>query len=187
MLEPPAYRTATPFRAIQSPQAPAAQAGAVAAEGSISLEEFLQFSSLLTGVDNLDPNLGRVYLQALRSDGGEGPTLADVYGAASSGSGPLPQDISQLSSAGFFDQGDFGSVADRIISMWYTGTYNNGEEDVVVTFVDALAWKVLHFTKPPTICGQVGFWSREPQAQISPDIQYTPVPTQPAGSGSGGG
>ena len=61
--EPAPYRTATPFQALKSPQAPSIPASGDAAEGSISLEEFLQLSSLLTGVDNLDPALGSIYLE----------------------------------------------------------------------------------------------------------------------------
>jgi hypothetical protein len=76
-----------------------------------------------------------------------------------------------------------GKLADQIITLWYTGVYKVGEEEKVATFVDALAWKVLHFTKPLTICGEFGFWSREPQVEISPSIQYTPVPTQAGGGG----
>ena len=185
--EPALYATPTPFRALESPQAPGNQPEEEIPEGSIGLSDFLAFSSLLTGVSNLDPNLGRIYLEALREGGGSGgPSLADVYGAASSGSGPLPQDIDALSSAGFFDQEGFGEVADQILEMWYTGVYTIGEEQFVATFVDALAWKVLHFTKPLTICGQFGFWSTEPQVELSPAAQYTPAPT-PAGGGGGGG
>lgn len=180
---PEPYRTSTPFRALASPQAPAAQIPETA-DGSITLEEFLQFSSLLTGVENLDPALGQVYLQALLAGGGEGPGLAEVFSAASSGSGQLPGDIDVLSETGFFAQEGFGSLADQIITMWYTGVYMDGEEPRVATFVDALAWKVLHFTKPPTICGEFGFWSREPLVGISPQIQYTPAPA-PAGNGGG--
>lgn len=177
------YRTPTPFRVLESPQAPANSTPAPVVEGGISLEEFMQFSSLLTGVDNLDPNLGRIYLAALQTGTQQGPTLADVYGAASSGSNP-PQDLETLGSAGFFDQEGYGALADQIIAMWYTGVYRIGDEERVATFVDALAWKVLTFTKPLTICAQFGFWAEEPQVEISPTIQYTPVPTQPS-TGSG--
>ena len=180
---PAAYRTATPFRALKSPEAPVDQTQEAPAEGSISLQEFLEFSSLLTGVTDLDPALGRIYLEALQSGTPQGPTLADVYGAASSGSGTLPQDLEALSGAGFFDQDGIGSVADQIITMWYTGVYKVGDEERVATFVDALAWKVLHFTKPLTICAQFGFWATEPQVELSPAIQYTPAPTPSGGGG----
>jgi hypothetical protein len=190
---PAAYRTPTAFRALASPQVVAEvpsgaedTAGAATGEetpvpeGSISLEEFLQFSSLLTGVDDLDPALGRIYLEALQAGGGpDGPSLAEVYAAASSGSGPAPGDIEALSGTGFFEQEGLGSTADQIITMWYTGVYMLDDEEHVATYVDALAWKVLHFTKPPTICGQFGFWAREPRVELSPVIQFTPVPTQP--------
>lgn len=174
-----AYRTATPFRAIASPQAPQDETATPAAAGEVSLEQFLQFSSLLTGVDQLDPVLGQVYLNALQSGEGAASNLSRAFSAASSGSGPLPQDLEALSSQGFFDQEGMGELTDQIILLWYTGVYQQDGEDRVATFVDALAWKVLHFTKPLTICAHFGFWSEEPNAQISPDFQYTPAPTQP--------
>lgn len=181
--EPPEYRTPTPFRVLASPQAPTQGTAEPVAEGMISLEEFMHFSSLLTGVENLDPNLGRVYLKALASGEQQGPSLAEVYASASSGSGLMPQDVEVLSGAGFFEQEGYGSMADQIINMWYSGVATIDGEEQVVTFVDALAWKVLHFTKPLTTCAQFGFWSEEPLAEISPTIQYTPVPTQPGGGG----
>jgi hypothetical protein len=181
--EPAAYRTSTPYRALASPQAPQEGTAEPVAEGSISLEEFLQFSSLLTGVANLDPALGRIYLSALQAGGAEGPSLAEVYSAASSESGALPGDVQALSGAGFFDQEGQAGLADQIINMWYSGVYMLDDEPQVATFVDALAWKVLHFTKPPTICGEFGFWAQEPLVELSPTIQFTPAPTQPGEGG----
>lgn len=175
---PTPYKTPTPFRNVASPQAPIAET-AQPVEGSISLEEFLEFSSLLTGVDNLDPALGQIYLNALMAGGGSGPTVADAYGAASSGS--MPQDVQDLTDQGFFDQEGIGDLANQIILMWYTGIYTLDGEDHVATFVDALAWKALHFTKPLTICGEFGFWANAPNVQISPSVEYTPVPTEEGG------
>lgn len=44
--------------------------------------------------------------------------------------------------------------------LWYTGIYTKADgEATVATFVDALAWQTLAFTKPMTICGYPGFWS----------------------------
>lgn len=175
------FRTATPFRELPRPLGSAVQTATGMPEGAINLDQFLALSSQLTGVENLDPGLGQIYLQALQAGAQGGSSLADVYAAASSGSNQ-PQDIDTLEAGGFFDQSGVGDMADTIIEMWYTGVYQIDGEDQVATFVDALAWKVLHFTKPPTICGHFGFWAEEPVANISPSVQYTPVPLPAEGS-----
>lgn len=175
------FRTATPDRILPVTQGTPLPTGTGAPDGALRLDQFLALSSVLTGVDNLDPGLGQIYLEALRTSAQSGSTLAEVYSAASSGSN-MPQDLDALQQGGFFDQEGIGSLADKIIEIWYTGTYSAGEETHVVTYVDALAWKVLHFTKAPTTCGHFGFWSEEPGAEISPTFEYTPVPTPVEGN-----
>lgn len=176
---PAPFRTATPARQLPLPVGTVPAGTGVPAD-SISLDQFLALSSVLTGVDNLEPGLGQIYLEALRAGASSGPSLAEVYSAASSGSNP-PQDVQSLQQAGFFDRQGFGDLADTITTMWYTGTYELDGETHVVTAVDALAWKVLHFTKPITTCGHFGFWAEEPQVDISPQVSYTPVPTPAEG------
>jgi hypothetical protein len=175
------FRTATPVRELPRPLGSQAPTATGMPEGTITLDQFLALSSQLTGVENLDPGLGQIYLMALESGTQGSSSLADVYAAASSGSNQ-PQDVDALQAGGFFDQQGVGELADSIIEMWYTGVYQLDGEDHVATFVDALAWKVLHFTKPPTICGHYGFWAEEPVANISPSVQYTPGPTPAEGS-----
>ena len=175
------FRTATPNQALPGLLSTPVTEGTALPEGEINLEQFLALSSVLTGVENLDPGLGEIYLAALWAGAQSGPSIADVYSAASSGSN-LPQDLDTLEQGGFFEQEGIGDLANSIIEMWYTGTYQLDGETYVATFVDALAWKVLSFTKPLTICGNFGFWSEEPLANISPTIQYTPVPTPAEGN-----
>ena len=191
MARPPAVEhTPTPFRSLPSPQAPEGQASAPVTGGetgtgaadTLSLDDFLAFSSLLTGVDDLDPAVGQVYLNALQAGGGSSPSVAEAFSLASSGS--QGADLESLNESGYFDQEGIGSLTSQIIEMWYTGMYEQDGEMHVATFVDALAWKVLHFTKPPTICADFGFWAEEPLVEISPNIQYTPAP-MPEGEGGG--
>jgi hypothetical protein len=58
------------------------------------------------------------------------------------------------------NEAPLGEVATALTKLWYSGIYTNAAgEATVATFVDALAWKTLAFTKPTTICGVPGFWS----------------------------
>lgn len=174
---PTPYVTPTPAHVLGNPQIPATGSTTQAQANEMTLDQFLQLSSLLTGVENLDPELGKLYLQVLQSGGTGGSTLSAAYSAASSGSNTLPKDIEALTKSGFFKQPGVSDLAVQITDMWYSGVYNQNGQDHVATYVDALAWKVLHFTKPPTTCAAFGFWATNPNTPISPGIQYTPVPT----------
>lgn len=152
------WRTPTPANVLQSPVPPAETA--TPAPGDLGA--FLALSSILTGVDNLDPQLGQAYLGSLNGSSefaGQFPTLLDRAGFQSSAP---PATLEDLSAAGIFDQEESRTLADKIIEIWYTGTIEQEGEQVVLTYVDALAWKVLHFTKPPTICGYYGIWAEDP-------------------------
>jgi hypothetical protein len=136
------------------------------ADAPEGLDSFLALSTVLTGFENLDPALGQVYLGSLQEDPELGGGLPGLYEQAGVLSGSPPDSIAALESAGIFDQESTRSLADRIIELWYTGIYTQGEEQVVATFVDSLAWKSLTFTKPPTICGSFGFWSARPRGEF---------------------
>jgi hypothetical protein len=156
------WPSATPYQVLESP----IPAGDVTAtppiEGELALEQFLDLSALLTGVENLNPTLGATYLRALQGNPQFQGQLAGLYDIAGFGGAAPPVDLSGLEAAGVFDQEASRSLADAIIEMWYTGTITQGEETIVVTYVDALAWKVLTFTKPRTVCGTFGFWETRP-------------------------
>lgn len=131
-----------------------------AAGGDLPLAEFLALSAVLTGVANLSPDLGRVYLQSLQANTAFQVTVADLYEQAGFRSDAPPTTVAALASAGLFDQETTRALVDRIIELWYTGIYTNeAGEEAVATYVDALAWQTLAFTKPTTICGYPGFWS----------------------------
>jgi hypothetical protein len=129
------------------------------------LGAFLVLSSTLTGFDQLDPQLGSVYLTSLQGNPEFSGGLADLYEQAGLTAASEPPSLESLESAGIFAAEGTRSLADRIIELWYTGIYSQGEEQAVATFVDALAWKAITFTKPPTICGAYGFWAERPKGQ----------------------
>lgn len=124
------------------------------------LQPFLTLSALLTGVTNLNPVLGQIYLQSLQASDKFALTVAELCEQAGVGAATPPDSIAALAATGIFAQDASRNLTDKIIELWYTGVYTNeaGEESVA-TYADALAWQSLTFTKPMTICGYPRFWS----------------------------
>lgn len=148
-----------PLRSVAGLPSPASEVGAD------ELAIFLAFSALLTGVSALDPTIGAVYLAHLQAT--HAADLAALYEQAGVTAPAAPTTLEAIEATGVFDQEPLRQLADQIITLWYTGKYTTAEEEeVVVTFVDALAWKVLNFTVPPTICGAPGFWAYPPRDAI---------------------
>lgn len=128
------------------------------------LANFLALSELLTGVTNLNPTLGRVYLESLQTNDTKAVSvehLLEQAGWGDNGAVTVPKTLDELTERGIFTNDATRQLADTITSMWYMGTYrNNAGETIVATYVDALAWQTLQFTKPKTICGEPGFWAQ---------------------------
>ncbi len=141
-------------------------AAAPAAPGSLSLDAFLELSSVLTGVPNLDPVIGQVYLSNLEQSDQFEVTPTELYERAGFGGGASPT-IAEVEQSGLFADEATRSLADQIIGYWYTGIVNVGEDEQrVATFVDSLAWKTLLFTKPLTICAHPFVWAERPPVNI---------------------
>lgn len=156
------YNTATPAQVLASPRAPQgtpqAAEGTPQAAGELALQQFLALSAVLTGVDNLSPDEGRVYLQALQASDEFEVSLDELFEQTSAAT------IEELEAQGIFDSEATSTLADTIIEYWYTGIYTTAEgEQAVATYVDALAWKALAFTKPNSICASPGFWEERPE------------------------
>jgi hypothetical protein len=131
------------------------------------LSRFLALSALLTGVDELDPALGVIYLNSLRESSRFRVTITELLDAAQAGAATLPETLDDLEGSGIFENESTRELADKISEYWYTGVYETAQgEQVVATFVEALAWRTLVFTKPMTICGSYRFWTEPPEAAI---------------------
>ena len=164
------YNTATPASVLVSPPAPATgtppPGDGTPQPGAISLEQFLMLSAVLTGMTNLDTVAGNVYLQSLQTSDEFDVSLSDLVEQAGFDGATAPSSIEELEANGVFADEATTALADRIIEYWYTGVYTGPEgEPVVATYVDALAWKVLTFTKPNSICADPGFWEERPEAE----------------------
>ena len=159
--EPLATVSSPPLRLLPNSQL-SVETAAVDAD---VLATFLAISSLLTGVPELDPGIGASYLAHLQAT--NAPALAALYEQAGFTGESAPTTLAALEETGVFEQEAMQQLAEQIIELWYTGQYQDEQgEAVVVTFVDALAWKLLDFTKPPTLCGSPNFWAFHPSEAI---------------------
>jgi hypothetical protein len=127
-------------------------------DGEALLPGFLALSALLTGVPNLDPQLGQIYLASLQRGETAGQVAELLQEIAVIADTP-PTTLAELEETGLLAQQGMDGLTGQITKLWYTGIYPNEDgEDTVATYVDSLAWQTLRFTKPKTICGYPGFW-----------------------------
>jgi hypothetical protein len=126
---------------------PASRAKAVP-ETSVTVADFLRLSTGLTGVNNLDPSVGKRFLDGLIATG-QGMSLAELVHADG------PTHGSQA----------LQTLARRIVAEWYSGIYETGQGPAVATFEHALLWRALSYTKPLAYCGgEMGHWATPPQS-----------------------
>ncbi len=170
----PLVLESTPNVVLPSPQPPVPAESTPLPYGDL-LASFLALSVLLTGMDEAaNPVLGQTYLQALQADDELEVPINTFLERAGYTNGTGPQDLDALRATGVLDDEATRTLANRIVNNWYSGTYTNADGDqVVATFVDALAWKSLVITKPLTICAQFGAWARPPEDAPA----FLPMPT----------
>ena len=75
--------------------------------------------------------------------------------------------MEELEASQIFENEETRKVTDKLTEYWYTGVYDTAEgEQALATYVDALAWKALTFTKPMSVCGTYRFWTEPPEAAL---------------------
>lgn len=164
---PDSERPIEPQNALASPAAPEQTQSPDDTVQDARLQRFLAVSSALTGFShaNLQPDLARTYMQRIDNNDEIQASLDDLFAA-------LPEDnpddavsLDAMQAAGVFDDEARNSLTQTITTYWYTGVVPapEGDSSQVATFVDALAWTSLTFTKPRSICGSSGFWASDPR------------------------
>ncbi|MDI3290931.1 sugar dehydrogenase complex small subunit [Polyangium sp. 15x6] len=128
------------------------------------LARFLSLSALLTGFENLPRAHGQIYLDALRASAEQSLALDELYAEAGYGRETSPGSLADLEAKGTFDDARLRAVADAIILNWYTGVYEGASGPEVATYTEALTWRALDYTNPPSECGGLtGFWAESPE------------------------
>ena len=116
--------------------------GAAPTDEQLSL--FMALSRNLTGEDELDPGLGRIYLQALSRS----PNFA----------GPVAQALAEPGQAAPAE------LEVQILDQWFTGVFPTDGGQAVATYDGALMWRAMELRGAPGYChGALGFWSRPPE------------------------
>lgn len=130
-----------------------------AAAPSPDLEGFIQLSRVATGVEKLSRPLAGEYLKAL-DDAPQlklKPSAFLSLAGYANGNGPLSLRALERSVA-FKTEGGKQCV-DAIVAAWWSGMVPAaGGGQRVVTFNDALVWRVVH--EPTTCQGATGAWAK---------------------------
>lgn len=155
---PVQFTTPIPNQVLKSPGPPQTE------QFPEGLARFMALSAAITGFEDLDPQIGTVYMQSVE-DNPDLLSLEEIYQAAQITSAESAVSLEQLQSGPLFSEEASRQTVNEIAKMWYTGVYTENGEPMVATFVDSLAWKSLRFTKPNSICASFGFWATPPAAE----------------------
>ncbi len=126
------------------------QAAGAPLSASVSLDDFLTLSSQLTGRTGLDPEIARIYLDALLSTPARVPLLGQMSARTRAGvkrTEPTPAEA---------------ALEREIIAAWYTGTYTRDGQQHLATHAGALMWNAIGQPAPGTCTGRTGAWSQPP-------------------------
>jgi hypothetical protein len=108
-------------------------------------ERFMDLSRSLTGREQLDPLVGRLFFDALSESHGSAAVVERLL------SDPLVEDV------------EAAALERRIVEQWYTGVYRSGGAAQRATYQGALMWQAMALRAAPGECqGELGFWSRPP-------------------------
>lgn len=112
-------------------------------------------TQILAGTRPRDPTLTGLAVEALTREAGAG-TVERLVAAV------LARDADDIA-APFADPA-VEAAARRFVEMVYTGALAGADgTTTAVGFHQALAWQVLRFTKPPSVCGPgFGWWADAP-------------------------
>lgn len=114
--------------------------------------DFANLANLIAGFPPADPGITHEIHQAFASEAADLARLYDLVRDTD----PTGWDAA-IASAGLTP------LAETLSTAWYTGTVGAGDDQRVVTYLDAFAWYAVGYTKPPTRCDiSFGAWSEPP-------------------------
>jgi len=130
------------------------------------LETFLALSRILTGIENLDPELGRQYLDRLTSTP-FGPVLRQILEGFSKlkNNATLVNQVRQK----ILSNDTFRPAVCQIILLWYTSTMQDNPQTPAAVrygtqeeYFSGLAWQVIGAHVPGLSGGYFGHWRYRP-------------------------
>jgi hypothetical protein len=131
---------------------------------SISIRNFLALSSLLTSVENLDPGVGKMYLESLEINANSHRGLMSILERGRFGSTGEVKTLDELAKTGVFEDTAMRTVADTIVENWFSGIYDTAHGRRVADWTGALAWTT-SYTKAIGMCSSASFnWTTKPDS-----------------------
>jgi len=118
-------------------------------------DPWLAASQTLAGARVRDPVFLGLCVDALEREAGAGAVKGLLAAVAQ-------RDAANIGDP--FADADVESAARRFVEMVYTGEIMQADGSApAIGFQQALAWQVLGFTKPPSVCGEdFGWWNQPP-------------------------
>jgi hypothetical protein len=170
-----AQETAADIKVAQAASPPAARAPVVAArpeiplsaEPPISVQEFVRLSQVLTGYDDLDPDLAAQYLQRSSENEQVKGVLKELVQTLSSVQGSHGDIVDRLLDKLQADGDRLFKAAEQIIYLWYIGGFFQPNPTGAPGFWDygppehyfrGLAWPAIG-VKPPMSVHNSVYWT----------------------------
>jgi hypothetical protein len=165
-------------RVAQAPPVPAARAVAVPAPQAatappISVEQFIRLSRVLTGFDDLAPDLAEQYLQRCALNGNVQPRLKELVDALAGLQGSRTEIEQKFLAKLQADNGRLFGAAEQIIYLWYVGGFfhpnpNNGpgswDYGPPDHYFHGKAWEAIG-VKPPITARNRVYWT-QPRVEV---------------------
>jgi hypothetical protein len=124
-----------------------------AARGATT-ESWTLATQIVTGTRIADPTVLQLAVEAIEAQFGA-PIVDKLLDAV------LARDAANIVKP--FDDAKVEAAARRFVEIAYTGEIRPG---TALGFHQALAWQVLPFTKPPSVCGPgFGWWTNPPESR----------------------
>jgi hypothetical protein len=134
--------------ALALPSGVAPAAGAVLFDSA----RFRELIVAMTGLSPRDPTLAQAFLDAFSDDLAQLKTLRDIVLNN-------PQNLW----AEKISEAKLGGLAETLITACYTGTVGTGDNEKVITYLNAFVWYACGYTKPPSQCDwDFGAWADPP-------------------------
>lgn len=127
-------------------------AKAAATPATIDLAGFRDLTAALTGYSPRDASLPALFLDAFAADVEQ---LAELHA--------IVRETPDANLADAIKSAGLDTLASTLVQSWYTGTIGQGDEERVLTYLDAFVWYACGYTKPPTRCDtNFGAWADAP-------------------------
>jgi hypothetical protein len=171
-------QTTAPPPAPRAPAAPARPAITPAKEPPVGVQEFIKLSQVLTGVDDLEPDLAAQYLQRCADNPevfGQLTILVQTLSSLKGSRDRIERDFhDKLKSAGV--DSPFFAASEQVIYLWYVGAFFRKKEGSATArywdygppdhYFRGKVWPVIG-VQPPMTAHNTIYWTTAPGSRRS--------------------